>query len=107
LSTTAPVAQRSRASNATTADNPAARDALPATDQGRTEVLTAFCATDSVREAAVSGYRHLGEVAAWLAPPGWPRPAGRRRGQALPLNTVTGRRGLGLTLVPRHPAGDG
>ena len=57
-------------------------------------VLTAFCATDSVRNAVASVYRHHSTVAARLAH------AEERLG--FPLGTAEGRRRLDLALVLRH-----
>jgi hypothetical protein len=57
-------------------------------------VLTAFCATDSVRKAAASVYRHHSTIAARLAH------AEERLG--FPLGTAAGRRRLDLALVLRH-----
>ncbi|MGC7102912.1 helix-turn-helix domain-containing protein [Amycolatopsis lurida] len=58
------------------------------------DVLTAFCATDSVRKAAAKVYRHHSTVAARLAA------AEARLGFS--LSTMEGRRRLDLALVLRH-----
>jgi hypothetical protein len=65
-----------------------------AEDQGTIEVLTAFCATDSVRKAAALVYRHHSTVAARLTQ------AEERLGFS--LSTTEGRRRLDLALVLRH-----
>ena len=68
--------------------------ALDRLDADTIAVLTAYCATDSVRKAAAAVYRHHSTVAARLAH------AEERLG--FPLGTPAGRRRLDLALVLRH-----
>lgn len=71
--------------------------ALDRVDADTIAMLTAYCATDSVRKAAASVYRHHSTVAARLAH------AEERLG--FPLGTAAGRRRLDLALVLRHLRG--